>query len=152
MYCPEKEKNIICYRNNLRDTLKKTLAESVDLTVFDDSLHYQFRDGFLVLYQTGLKYIRNYYLLSKVLQQKAIPDTLLLQTQSALIHVNRSIQVLTHNNGIVIPDSIAEIYKALIKAYKPLSNDSVYQRILLDLENDIQRFTGLSSNLVLPQL
>lgn len=153
MYCPDDEKTVICPRNLVRDSTEIKLSNYYRESIFSDSLHYGFRDHFLTKYQLGINYIANYYYVGQELKNQQIPSGTLLKTQEGIDMINNCITILTTKpNSIVISDSAAEYLIDLVSLYEPLSHDSIYQQIMKDLKDDISRFKGQTSSLIISQL
>lgn len=132
--------------------LSQTVAESL----FDLNLHRRLRDDLMKNYNIGDKYIQYYYAISGFLQRQDYQPETLLKMISTLPDFNNSVEKLLdenyNGNDIIITESLKNDMFAIIADLKTVSNNSDFQYILNDLENDLNSIKNKTKAQVLNEL
>lgn len=108
----------------------------------------KFRENFLKNVTIGRKYIRYYEALGYYLSSlKNYDSKLLINTASHLPIVHKIVKIISSNNSkdlneIVISEMEKEKFVNLLEEYKKLSKNNDFQKIISDIEKDMNHFSG----------
>ncbi|WP_395042716.1 hypothetical protein [Flavobacterium sp.] len=119
---------------------RQIISQSSADIIFNEQLYYDLRDNLMANYDIGEKYIDYYYALSAYVQKTDYNVVTLYKMISTLPELNTSLEKLmsnSNNNEVIITEQLKNDMLSIINDLKQVSNNSDYQTILNQLENDI---------------
>jgi hypothetical protein len=136
------------------DFQTKTVLGSNDTTLFNDNLHYSFRDRFLTNSDLGIKYAFDFYVIGEFIYDNGgMSLSLANKIAGALIEMNNiASKILSpsgHEDEILISSDYHAKLTDIIEEAKSISTNIDYQNILQDLQSDLDWFEGKSLEVIL---
>lgn len=132
------------------------ISQSSADILFNKQLYYDLRDDLMSQYNIGEKYIDYYYALSGFLQKSDYNVTTLYKMMATLPDFNDSIEKLLNNttssSEIIISTQLKNDMLSIVNDLKAVSQNSDYQTILTELENDIILISNKSKSTILNEL
>lgn len=121
---------------------------SQGLTVNLDNM-YEIRDSFLIRYSIGQKYITNYYVFSKVLNENGgITSSNFMQHYNLGIHLISAINVVMTGSSTAVPlnNTLKVEALAILTYYRSLCSNPEFIAMCNDIENDLNLFTNKTNS------